>query len=72
MDTYIIRLDRRRGGDPNRIVGHVEKVEVKERLVFFNPEMLLDILASLPPPRRKYEPQTMVDVIRAIAEEENL
>jgi len=83
MDTYVVRIYRRKGGNPNRISGHVIKVEVKERQEFFDSEMLRYILdptfpdtqqrGSPPSPRNGNDGwMNMVDVIRAIAEEEKL
>lgn len=83
MDTYIVRIYRRAGERPNRISGHVVKVEVKERQEFFDSEMLRYILeptfpdtqqnGSPPSPRNGDDGWTnMVDLIRAIAEEEKL
>jgi len=83
MDTYIVRIYRREGERPNRISGHVVKVEVKERQEFFDAEMLRYILeptfpdtrpkASPPSPRNGDDGwMSMVDLIRAIAEEEKL
>ena len=83
MDTYIIRVYRRNGQNPNRISGHVIKVEVKERREFFDMEMLRNILepilpdaqSNAPPSSLRYgssEPMNMVDLIRAISEEEKI
>jgi len=83
MDTYIVRIYRREGECPNRISGHVVKVEVKERQEFFDAEMLRYILEpTFPDTQRKGSPPSprtgndgwmnMVDLIRAIAEEEKL
>ena len=81
MDTYIVRFYRREGERPNRISGHVIKVEVKERQEFFDSEMLRHILEPMfPNTQQKGSPASsrngndewmnMVDLIRAIAEEE--
>ncbi len=81
MDTYIVRIYRREGARPNRISGHVAKVEVKERQEFFDSEMLRYILEpNFPNTKQKGSPPSsqngndeymnMVDLIRAIAEEE--
>jgi len=83
MDTYIVRIYRREGERPDRISGHVIKVEVKERQEFFDSEMLRYILeprfqdtqrkGSPPSPRNGDDGwMNMVDLIRAIAEEEKL
>ena len=44
MDTYVVRIHRREGEHPNRISGHVVKIELKERQEFFDSEMLRYIL----------------------------
>jgi hypothetical protein len=83
MDTYVVRIYRRKGGNPNRISGHVVKVEVKERQEFFDAEMLRYILdptfpetqPEVGPPSSRYGNDgwtSMVDLIRAIADEEKL
>lgn len=83
MDTYIVRIYRREGERSTRISGHVVKVEVKERQEFFDSEMLRYILeptfpdtqpkGSSPSPRNEDDGwMSMVDLIRAIAEEEKL
>ena len=83
MDTYIVRICRREGERPDRISGHVIKVEVKERQEFFDSEMLRYILEPrFPDTQRKGSPPSprngddgwmnRVDLIRAIAEEEKL
>jgi len=83
MDTYIVRICRREGRHSDRISGHVVKVEVKERQEFFDAEMLRYILDPKFPdtqPERDSSSSrdgnngwtSMVDLIRAIAEEEKL
>jgi hypothetical protein len=83
MDTYVVQIHRREGAHPIRISGHVVKIEVKERQEFFDSEMLRYILEpifpdTLPkedPPSPRYGNNgwmNMVDLIRAIAEEEKL
>jgi hypothetical protein len=83
MDTYIVRVYRRRGKHPGRISGHVVKVEVKERQDFFDLEMLRNILDPMSPDtRQEGDPpsprsgdnggSSLVDMIRALSEEENL
>ena len=81
MDTYIVRIYRRGGKHPNRISGHVVKVEVQERQDFFDLEMLRNILDPISPDKRQEgnppSPRSgnnggrsMGDLIRAISEEE--
>jgi hypothetical protein len=83
MDTYVVRIYRREGGHPDRISGHVVKVEVKERQEFFDAEMLRYILDPRFPDTQpegdlsssRYGDNgwtSMVDLIRAIADEEKL
>ena len=80
METYIVRVYHRNERDPKRISGHVVKLEVKGRRDFFDSEMLRDILfppaPGTPPkglPRSgNDEAMIMVELIRAIAEEENV
>jgi hypothetical protein len=83
MDTYVVRIYRRKGGHPNRISGHVVKVEVRERREFFDEEMLRYILdPKFPDAQTEGDPSSsrygnngwmsMVDLVRAIAEEEKL
>ncbi|MGE5283355.1 MAG: hypothetical protein ACM3OG_00115, partial [Actinomycetota bacterium] len=68
---------------PNRISGHVVKVEVHERQDFFDLEMLRNILDPMPPDTRQEggrpSPRSggngrrsMVDLIQALSEEEKL
>jgi hypothetical protein len=83
MDTYIVRIYRRKGKHPNRISGHVVKVEVQERQDFFDLEMLRNILDPMSPdtrqegdhssPRsRNNGGRSMVDLIQALSEDEKL
>lgn len=83
MDTYVVRIYRQGGKHPGRISGHVVKVEVKERQDFFDLGMLLNILEPMPPDTRQErgpssprsgnnEWMSMVDLVRAIAEEQKL
>jgi len=80
METYIVRVYHRNERDPKRISGHVVKLVVKGRRDFFDSEMLRDILfpptPGTPPeglPRSgNGERMSMVELIRAIAEEENV
>ena len=81
MDTYIVRIYRRKGRNPSRISGHVVKVEVHERQDFFDLEMLRNIVDPMSPDKRQEgsppsprngndEWMNMVDLVRAIAEEQ--
>jgi hypothetical protein len=83
MDTYILRVYRRKGQHPNRISGHVIKVEVKERREFFDSEMLRNLLEPILPDAQPNAPPSLfrsgnsehmnvADLIRAISEEENV
>jgi hypothetical protein len=83
MDTYILRVYRRKGQHPGRISGHVIKVEVKERQEFFDSEMLRNILEPTFPDTQpdapsssrrsgNRAPMSMSDLIRAISREENI
>ena len=81
MDTYIVRIYRRKGSHPGRISGHVVKVEVHERQDFFDLEMLRNILDPMSPDTRQEGDhpsprsgnnggRSVGDLIRAISEEE--
>jgi hypothetical protein len=81
MDTYIVRIYRRKGRNPSRIAGHVVKVNVQERQDFFDLEMLRNILDPMSPDtRQEGDPPSprsgnngggsVGDMIRAISEEE--
>src|SRR5512143_3711801 len=80
MDTYIVRIYRRKGTHPGRISGHVVKVEVQERQDFFDLEMLRNILDPLSPDTRQSGDnpsprsgnnggRSMVDLIHALSED---
>lgn len=81
MDTYIVRVYRRKGEHPERISGHVIKIEVKDRHEFFDSEMLRNILEPISPDMQPKAPflrsgsrggMSMADLVRAIVEEEKL
>lgn len=83
MDTYIVRMYRRKGSHPGRIAGHVVKVNVQERQDFFDLEMLRNILDPMsqdtrqvgdpPSPRSGNNGgRSMVDLIQALSEDDKL
>ncbi len=83
MDTYIVRIYRRKGKHAGRISGHVVKVEVHERQDFFDLEMLRNILDPMSPDTRQEGDhpsprsgnnggRSVVDLIQALSEDEKL
>ncbi len=46
METYIVRIYRRKEGEPETFIGDVEKAGVDERKVFHNSNSLLEILTT--------------------------
>jgi hypothetical protein len=46
METYIVRIYRRQEGDPEALIGDVEKAGVDKRSVFHSFKGLCDILTT--------------------------